>query len=398
MLNSSGGLSLAALFKGLIVIPLLAAPLVGCKPENKFQPLPPAQVVVATPLKQQVVPYTVQTGDAVAFNTVDLVARVEGFLTQINYTDGAAVKKGDLLFLIDPTTYEAQVKEAQAQLAAANAALVQAQAEFTRQDTLLKQNVSAANTWDQAKAKRDTDQANVQNQQANLAIAQVNLGYTKVVAPFDGVVTKHLISVGQLVGNGVATKLATIVQLDPIYVTFNMSEQDVLQVRANMAQQRLTMDQLSQIPLDIGLMNEEGFPHKGHLEYVSPELDPQTGTILVRGIFDNPKRDLLPGFFVRIQVPMGLKATDILLVPGRVIAEDQAGSYLLVVNKDNVVEQRRVKTGQSLPGGLKEIVSGLAADDRVVLTTNGRAIPGDKVSPQAGTISAGPPSITVSPK
>jgi RND family efflux transporter MFP subunit len=396
--SSSSGVSLAALFKGLVVTSLLAAPLVGCKPENKFMPLPPAQISVATPLLQPVVPYIVETGNAVAFNTVNLVARVEGFLTQINYTDGGFVKKGDLLFLIDPTTYVAQVKEAQAQLDAAKAALVQAQAEFTRQDTLLKQNVSAANTWDMAKAKRDADQANVENQQANLVIAQVNLGYTKVLAPFDGVVTKHLISVGELVGNGVATKLATIVQLDPIYVTFNMSEQDVLQIRTNMAQHRLTIDQLSKIPLDIGLMNEEGFPHKGHLEYVSPELDPQTGTILVRGLFENPKRDLLPGFFARIQVPMGLADKPTLLVPNRVVAEDQAGKYLLVVNKDDVVEQRRVKTGQLLPGGLREITSGLAADDRVVLTTNGRAIPGNKVSPQAGTIAAGPASISISPK
>jgi len=398
MLNSSGGVSLAALFKGLIVIPLLAAPLVGCKPENKFIPPPPPQISVATPLQESVVPYTVQTGNAVAFNTVDLVARVEGFLSQINYKDGGLVKKGDLLFLIDPTTYQAQLEGAKAQLDAAKAELVQAQAEFTRQDTLLKQNVSAASAWDKAKAKRDSDQANVENQQANVAIAQVNLGYTKVLAPFDGIVTKHLISVGELVGNGVATKLATIVQLDPIYVTFNMSEQDVLQVRTNMAEHRLTMDQLSQVPLNVGLMNEEGFPHKGHLEYVSPELDPTTGTILVRGLFENPNRDLLPGFFTRIQVPMSLKAATTLLVPNRVVAEDQAGSYLLVVNKDDVVDQRRIKTGQLLPGGLREITSGLSADDRVVLSTNGRAIPGKKVVPQAGTIAAGPASISVSPK
>jgi multidrug efflux system membrane fusion protein len=399
MLNSSsGGVSLAALFKGLIVIPLLAAPLVGCKPENKFIPPPPPQISVATPLKESVVPYTVQTGNAVAFNTVDLVARVEGFLSQINYKDGGLVRKGDLLFLIDPTTYQAQLEGAKAQLDAAKAELVQAQAEFTRQDTLLKQNVSAASAWDKAKAKRDSDQANVENQQANVAIAQINLGYTKVVAPFDGIVTKHLISVGELVGNGVATKLATIVQLDPIYVTFNMSEQDVLNIRANMSEHRLTLEQLSQIPLNVGLMNEEGFPHKGHLEYVSPELDPTTGTILVRGLFNNPNRDLLPGFFTRIQVPMGLKAATTLLVPSRVVAEDQAGSYLLIVNKDDVVEQRRIKTGQSLPGGLREITSGLSADDRVVLSTNGRAIPGKKVVPQAGTIAAGPASISVSPK
>ena len=218
------------------------------------------------------------------------------------------MKKGDLLFLIEQTMYQAKVKEAEAELDSAKAQLLNAEAEFTRQETLLRQNVTAQNTYDQAKAKRDSARANVENQEGNLAIAQTNLGYTRVAAPFDGVVTKHLVSVGELVGNGVATKLATIVQLDPIYVEFNMSEQDVLKIRDNL-KRRLTVEELSKIPLDIGLMNEEGFPHKGFLNYVSPEIDPQTGTILVRGLFNNPNRDLLPGFFARIRVPTALAAT-----------------------------------------------------------------------------------------
>ena len=147
-------------------------------------------------------------------------------------------KKGDLLFQIDPSTYEAQVKQAEAQLAAAKAQLVQSTAEFNRQETLLRQNVSAQNTFDIAKAKRDSDAANVQNQDANLTIAKINLGYTKVTAPFDSVTTRHLISVGEVVGSSVNTKLATSVQLDPMYVTFNVSEQDVLNIRANLKDRR----------------------------------------------------------------------------------------------------------------------------------------------------------------
>ena len=142
------------------------------------------------------------------------------------------MKKGDTLFVIEQTMYKAKVKEAEAELDSAKAQLLNAEAEFTRQETLLRQNVTAQNTYDQAKAKRDSARANVENHQGNLTIAQTNLGYTTVTAPFDGVVTKHLISVGELVGNGKATKLATIVQLDPIYVEFNMSEQDVLKIRA----------------------------------------------------------------------------------------------------------------------------------------------------------------------
>jgi RND family efflux transporter MFP subunit len=371
---------------GLTVLALAAAALGGCKKDNQLVPPPPAEVGVAAPLRQSVVPYIEQTGNTQAFATVDLVARVEGFLTAIDYKDGQYAKKGDLLFQIEPTIYDAKVKQAEAELASAKAQLLQAQAEFVRQETLLRQNVSAQNTYDQAKAKRDSAQANVENQTANLAIATANLGYTRVTAPFDGIVTRHLISVGELVGATAATELASIVRLDPIYVSFNMSEQDVLNIRNNLAGRRLTREELVKIPLEIGLMNEEGYPHKGHLDYVSPDIDATTGTIQVRGVFDNPDRTLLPGFFVRVRVPLGLGEKSMLVVPDRVLAEDQSGKYLLVVGKDDVVEQRRVKVGQLLVGNLRVIDSGLADGDKVVVTTNGRAIPGTKVVPKQTTI------------
>jgi len=377
---------------GLIVVVALAALLVACKQENKFIAPPPAEISVAPPLQQTIVPYTEQTGNTAAINTVDLVARVEGFLTEIHYQDGQFVKKDSLIFQIDPTTYAAQVKQAEAAVAAAKAELVQAEAEFKRQSTLLAQNVSAQNTYDIAKAKRDADAANVENTQASLAIAQANLGYTHVTAPFDGVVTRHLVSIGELVGNGVATKLATIVQLDPIYVYFNLSEQDVLNIRSNLHDRRISLEELNKIPIEIGLMDEEGFPHQGHLDYVAPDVDPTTGTIQVRGVFENANRGLLPGYFVRVRVPIGLGPKSMLIVPDRVVAEDQSGRYVLVVNKDNVVEQRRVKIGALLVGNLRVIESGLSADDRVVLTTNGRAIPGAKVVPKPTTIQAPPQS------
>ncbi|MBN9490452.1 MAG: efflux RND transporter periplasmic adaptor subunit [Alphaproteobacteria bacterium] len=372
----------------LFLVVGLSLSVAACKPDNKFVAPPPAEVSVALPLQQSVVPYIEQTGNTQAVNTVDLVARVEGFLTKIEYKDGQFAKKGDPLFKIDPTTYDAKVKQADAELASAKALLLQAEAEFKRQETLLRQNVSAQNTYDQAKAKRDSNQANVENQSANLIIAQANLDYTGVVAPFDGIVTKRLVSIGELVGATSPTKLATIVQLDPIYVTFNLSEQDVLNIRQNLANRRITLEELSKIPLEIGLMTEEGYPHKGHLEYVSPNVDAATGTILVRGVFDNPARALLPGFFVRVRVPIGLEAKSMLVVPDRVLAEDQTGRYLMVVNKDNVVEQRRVKVGQLLVGELRAIESGLTAEDRVVVSTNGRAIPGAKVVPKQTTIQA----------
>jgi RND family efflux transporter MFP subunit len=162
----------------------------------------------------------------------------------------------------------------------------------------------------------------------------------------------------------------------------------VLNIRANLKNRRITLEEINKVPLDIGLMTEEGFPHKGHLNYVSPDVDPTTGTIQLRGLFDNPNRDLLPGFFVRVRMPLGLGERDALVVPDQIIAEDQAGKYLLVVNRDDTVEQRRITTGQLLTGNLRVIDKGLAADDRVVISTNGRAIPGRKIVPKPTTIAA----------
>ncbi|HLG46815.1 MAG TPA: efflux RND transporter periplasmic adaptor subunit [Reyranella sp.] len=379
---------------GLFALSLSAVALAGCKPENKFVAPPPSEVSVARPLQQTFRPYSELTGNTAAIATVDLVARVEGFLESIDYQDGTFVKKGDPLFQIEPTTYDAKVKQADADLASAKAQLLQAQAEFVRQETLLRQNVSAQNSYDQAKAKRDSAQASVENNQANLVIAQTNLGYTRVTAPFDGIVTYHLKSVGELVGSSTPTQLASIIKLDPIYVNFNMSEQQVLDIRAKLRAAGINPgEDIKRVPIEIGLMTEQGYPHKGHLDYVSPSLDTTTGTILVRGIFDNSNRALLPGFFVRVRVPTDIVDKAALLVPDRVVAEDQAGKYLLVVGKDDVVEQRRLTTGMLLTGGLRVIDGGLKPDDRVVVSTNGRAIPGRKVTPKDTTIQA-PPAET----
>lgn len=378
---------------GPIVLSLAAIALAGCKPENKLVAPPPGEISVAVPLKQSVTPYIVQTGNTVAFNTVDLVARVEGFLISQNYVDGSYVKKDTVLYQIDPTIYKAKVEQGVAGVASAKAQLLNAQAEFNRQESLLRQNVTAQNTYDQAKAKRDSAAASVDDNTASLAIAQANLGYTTVTAPFDGIATTHLVSVGELVGSSSPTKLATLVQLDPIYVTFNLSEQEVLKIRGTVGDGKpLTPEQLAKIPIEIGLMNEDGFPHKGFVNYASPTIDTQTGTIMVRGLFQNPTRALLPGFFVRVRVPISDKASETLTVPDRVVGEDQSGKYVLVVNKDNVVEQRRVTAGVLLVGGLRAIDKGLSADDRVVLTTTGRAVPGAKVVPKLVTIPVPPSS------
>jgi RND family efflux transporter MFP subunit len=224
--------------------------------------------------------------------------------------------------------------------------------------------------------------------QAQVSIDQVNLAYTEVRAPFDGIVGKHLIDPGNVVGGDAQqAALAEITQLDPIYVVANLSEQTVLKIRQNLDQQRLTLADLHKVPVDVGLSDEQGFPHRGTIQYVAPALDPATGTLLVRGILPNPDRLILPGFFVRMRLPMGRVDRNALLVPDRALQTDQGGTYLLVLDNSDVVRQRYVQLG-SLIGALRVVTSGLAAEDRVVVGDLWRATPGVKVVPQPTTIEA----------
>jgi multidrug efflux system membrane fusion protein len=365
------------------------ASLTACKKENSYTPPPPAQLGVSQPLQQKVTPYLDLTGNTVAFNSVDLQARVEGFLQDIDYKDGASVKKGEVLFVIEPAPYQAKLKQAQAQAQATQATVNQATNEYNRQLSLQQKGYATASTLDVQKAARDLAQAQLLNDQAGVSIAAINLGYTSISAPFDGVVTAHEQSVGALVGVTGPTTLATIVQIEPIYVTFNLSEQDVLRVRQAMKQHGVTLAQMGQIPIDIGLMTEQGYPHRGTLDYVAPDVDPTTGTLTVRAVFPNADHMLLPGFFTRVRVPMLLQAGEALLVPDSALGASQAGNYLLVLNKVDVVEQRSVVTGQ-LFGNLRQILSGISADDRVVVDGLARAVPGEKVAPQAATIAPPP--------
>jgi membrane fusion protein, multidrug efflux system len=360
---------------------LLAATLISaCKEENKLVTPPPAMVGVARPLQQAVTPYLQATGSAVALNSTDLMARVSGYLTLINYRDGALVKRGDVLFVIEQTEYQAKLQQAQAALASSQAQFVQADAEFSRQSTLGRETYASRSDVDQARAQRDSLRATISGQQAGVTLAQLDLGYTRVVAPFDGIASAHLQSIGSLVGVGGPTKLTTVVQLDPIYVTFTISEQDALRIRAELARRGLTIRDINAIPVEVGLMNEEGYPHRGTLDYVTPQFDTASGTITARAILENPNAKLIPGNFVRVQVPTGQPQTA-LLVPDQALGTDQGGRYLLTLNQANIVEQRRVRTGAQI-GALRVIENGLSVDDRIVVARLQHAVPGNKIEPQ----------------
>ena len=205
-----------------------------------------------------------------------------------------------------------------------------------------------------------------------------------MTAPFDGTVTARTVSVGEYVGaTSTPTVLATIVQLDPIYVNFSVDEQEVIRIRARVRERGITPEELRKIPVRVGLQSEDGYPHTGTLDYAAPNIDPSTGTLAVRAILQNDKRALLPGYFVRVQVPMGEQA-DALLVPNTALGADQSGRYLLVVAKDNIVEQRKVETGP-IEGALRVIEKGISPTDQVIVSGLLRAIPGQKVDPQTAT-------------
>jgi RND family efflux transporter MFP subunit len=368
---------------------LVVALLAGCE-QNSFVPPPPPKVDVAAPVQRPVTRYLEATGNTAPIKTVDLVARVQGFLQSIDYQDGSFVKEGTTLFKIEPETYKLKLEQAQAAEAGSQASVRQTEADFKRQSDLVARQAVSQATLENSTSARDNAQANLQQAQVNTKIAEVNYGYTKVTAPFDGIVSAHLVSIGELVGVASPTQLASIVALDPVYVTFNVNEKDVLQIRAEARRRGLTASDLKQFPVEVGLQTEDGYPHQGMLDYAAPTINQSTGTLAVRGVVPNPDRVLLPGYFVRIRVPID-KQQNALLVPDTALGSDQGGRYVLVVNADNVVEQRKVQTGP-LDAGLRVIEGGLKGDDRVVTAGLLHVIPGQKVDPQVQKIE--PPSAS----
>jgi RND family efflux transporter MFP subunit len=363
---------------------MAVAALTGCEDKNTFVAPPPPKVDVAAPVQRPVTRYVEATGNTAPIKNVDLVARVQGFLQSIDYQDGTFVKQGTQLFTIEPDTYKLKLDQAQAAEAGAQASLRQAEADYKRQSDLVQRQAVSQATLDNSTSTRDNAQANLQQAQANTKLAQVNYGYTNVTAPFDGIVSAHMVSVGELVGVSSPTQLASIVAMDPIYVNFTVNEQDVLRIRAEAARRGLTAADMKQFPIQVGLQTEAGYPHEGKLDYVAPTLTQSTGTLAVRGLVPNDKRVLLPGYFVRVRVPF-TQEKDALLVPDTALGSDQGGRYLLVVNGDNIVEQRKVQIGP-VDNGLRVIESGLKPDDRVVTAGLLRVIPGQKIDPQVTKI------------
>ena len=357
---------------------LIAAALAlgGCGKRNLYQAPPPPTVTVAKPLSQPVTDYLQATGSVAASRTVDLVARVEGYLRSANFVDGSLVKAGDLLFVIEPEQY-------QAKLAAQKAELLNAQTEYDRQLRMIKENATAQANVDKWRSQRDQAQASV-------TLAAINLSYTRITAPFTGRIGRHLVDPGNLVGGtGGPTKLATLEQIDPVYIYFSINERDLLNVRAAaQAQGRPLNAGAPRVPVEVGLQTEDGYPHTGTLDFAGTGLDSGSGTLQLRAVMPNAQRVFLPGLFARLRIAVTAPRPE-LTVPDRVVSNDQVGPYVLVVGPDHKVAQQRITAG-GVQNGLRAVTAGLTPESEVVVDGLQAAVPGNLVAPVAGTIAPSP--------
>lgn len=375
-----------ALTAAALALGLLAA---GCEEKNEYVPPPPPTVTVAKPLTQQVGDFLELTGSTSAYQSVDLVARIEGFLQSVGFVDGATVPKDQQLFVIEPAPYQAKLAQAQASVDQTTAALATAQSEYDRQGRMIKDKATSQESLEQAQSNLATAKADLEQANANLTLAQIDLSYTEVKAPFDGRMGRHLVDVGNLVGAGAPTTLATIEQIDPLYVYFTLNEIDVLRIKEAMRQRGVEKAPVGTLPIFVGLQTEEGFPHQGTLDFVDSGLDTSTGVLQLRAVIKNADNVFLPGLFVRVRVPVSQPAAG-LFVPDAVVGYDQAGHYVLVVGADNKVERRTVEIGV-LEGKLRQIAGGLKQDERVVIDGILKAVPGSAVTPTDGQIAAEAP-------
>lgn len=343
-------------------------------------PLPP-EVTVAVPEQRHVQGYVEFTGRTEAVESVEIRARVSGVLERQAFRASNIVKKGQLLFVIEPAPYIARRDGAAADVKTWEAELARAVSDLERLEQAIRTNAVSQQEVDRARADVQQAEANLLGAKASLEQAELDLSYTEVRSPITGMVSRRRVDIGNLVGSGENTLLTTVAQMEPIYAYFDVSERiilDTLQSRGESIGKRPTAEDATKAYL--GLANEKGWPHEGRLDYIDNTVDVNTGTIQVRGVWPNADHALFPGLFARIRVPTVMRE-DALLVSERAVGTDLGGKYLLIVGGDDVVELRHVELGQ-LEDGMRVILSGLEPGERYIINGIQRARPGLPVRPK----------------
>jgi RND family efflux transporter MFP subunit len=343
--------------------------LAGCGPSHgDSKGEAPTPVKVSYPVQRKVTEYSDLTGRTVAVDSVEVRARVWGYVDKFNFKEGMLVKKGDVLFEIDPRTYVATLEQAEGKLASLVARLERLDADFVRAERLIKTNTIAQEEYDRVVGDRSETKAALKAQKAAVEQAKLDLEFTKVIAPVTGRVGRALVTEGNLVQAGPTggTLLTTLVSIDPIYAYFDVDERTVLRVRQMIREGKVQSARDVKWPVYLGLANEYGYPHEGTIDFVDNQVNPKVGTLRVRGVFANKNEALSPGYFVRVRVPIG-RPRDALLVSDRAIDADQGQKIVYVVGADNQIAIRPVQVG-NVYDGLRAIEAGLSASDRILVT------------------------------
>ncbi len=348
-------------------------------------PAPP--VTVAKPLVETLREWRDFTGQFEAQESVEIRARVSGYLESVNFTDGQLVKKGDLLFVIEPRPFEIALDSAKAQLDQAEAQLQLAKVQLERTAQLRKNDYASQQTYDERAAEVKSATASRDGALAAVRQAQLNLDYTRVVAPVSGRVGRHEVSIGNLVmgSTGETTLLTTIVSLDPIWLMFNVSEGDGMTYKRLIQKGEVESVRDNLVKVEGQLMDEKGWPLKGQIDFVDNQYDRSSGTIRVRASFPNPDLFITPGQFGRVRVPMSQEKPTI-LVPDAAVVTDQSVKLLFAVAEDGTVVPKPVELGELADDGLRIIRSGITKDDEIIINGLLRARPGQKVTPEQGEI------------
>jgi RND family efflux transporter MFP subunit len=359
--------------------------LAGCGEGQKQSSAPrPPTVTVAKPIERTVVDQDEYVGRFVAVDSVEIRSRVSGYLSEIHFTDGQLVKKGDLLFVIDHKPFQIALDQMRANLAQARANLAFTEADLARGQELVRNKTMTEQVFDQRKQAKSVAEAGVSAQEAMVHQAELDLNeYSNLRAPIDGRIGDRRVSVGNLVtgGNGSnTTLLATIVSVDPIRFEFTFDEASYLRYQRFVGAAGKVANADSGIAVTLKLIDEDDFSHTGRMDFVDNVIDKSSGTIRGRAVFANPDGHFTPGMFGRIRVPGSLPHTT-LLVPDAALGTEQSRKYVLVVDDGNTVRLKYVTPAQ-LDGGLRVIKEGLAANDRVIVNGLMRARPGGKVTPQ----------------